>query len=421
MFFIILVFLSAFLIEGIGTYVSVIGLSALFAANPIIITMAVALDLGKVVAVSFVYKYWAKISALMKTYMTTAALVLMMITSAGVFGFLSGEFQKAISHTNSQSVVLQALTDEQSRLQKRKEEIDKQIASLPDKFSASQRIRMINQFKDEQKQVTVRLAEIDKQLPALKVEAIKKNVEVGPILYVAQAFNTTPEEAVKWLILVIIFVFDPLAISLLLAGNFLVEQRKKPADLPKLKLPEDVPAKEQVSSFSQETMPLSTALDTLEPAKHGGEFPDTLVDDDSALYSHEPREPIYEVLTPSTVEDPPKQEATPATVVAETVTKKEVSNEVPQDEPNVRDDGASDSVVDDPEPVRPTAEEREVITLEQVQKPIVRKSSLDSIDPRSGDVIIDGDDDTRQIRSLRQMYEGETVSVGGPSGRPASR
>jgi hypothetical protein len=103
------------------------------------------------------------------------------------------------------------------------------------------------------------------------------------------------------------------------------------------------------------------------------------------------------------------------------VTKKEVSNEVPQDEPNVRDDGASDSVVDDPEPVRPTAEEREVITLEQVQKPIVRKSSLDSIDPRSGDVIIDGDDDTRQIRSLRQMYEGETVSVGGPSGRPASR
>jgi hypothetical protein len=232
MFFALLVLFSAFLIEGIGTYVSVVGLSALFAHNPVIIILAVALDIGKVVSVSFLYKYWKKINLLMKSYMTVAALVLMIITSTGCFGYLSGQFQHAISGTNQDSVLIQSLEQEETTLQARKNEIDKQIAQLPPDFVRG-RQRLIKQFQPEENRINSRLAQIDKQLPELKIQTLKQNVDVGPIVYVAQAFNTDPEHAVKYVIMTIMFVFDPLAISLLLSGNFLLMQREqKRAEIP---------------------------------------------------------------------------------------------------------------------------------------------------------------------------------------------
>ena len=229
MHFALIVLASAFLIESIGTFISVLGLASLFSASLIVISMAVALDIGKVVAVTFLYKFWKDMHLLMKVYMTTAVMVLMLITSAGVFGFLSAEFQKAISSTNEQTVLITALTDEQKRLQSRKEEIDAQIAQLPQN-SVRGRTVLMKQFEPEVSRINSRLAEIDKELPQLKMDTIKKNVEVGPIMYISQAFGVTPEEAAKWVIFIIIFVFDPLAIALLLAGNFLLQQKSKPEE-----------------------------------------------------------------------------------------------------------------------------------------------------------------------------------------------
>ena len=226
MTFIVLTFLAAFLIEGLGTVVSVIGLSTLFGANPIIIALAVALDIGKLIVVTLLYTYWKHLSKLMKAYALVASIITMTITSAGSAGYLSAKFQEAIIGTQEGSLKVNVLKDEQARLQKRKEQIDQQIASLPEKFSATQRIRMINQFKDEQKQVTARLSEIDRQLPDLQVKQINVEAKAGPILYIAKAFDVPVEVAVKYVILMIIFVFDPLAVFLIIAGNFLLHQRK---------------------------------------------------------------------------------------------------------------------------------------------------------------------------------------------------
>jgi hypothetical protein len=225
MFFALLVFIAAFLLEGIGTYISTVGLSLIFASSPIIIALAVVLDFAKVITVSFLYKYFDKVNLVMKSYMTIAAMVLMIITSAGAFGFMSAAFQQSISGTNQDSVLLQSMTDEQVKLQSRKEEIDKQIANLPSN-TVRGRATLMKQFAPEVDKINSRLLEIDKQLPELKVSSIKKNVEVGPIIYIAQAFNTDPEHAVKYVILIIIFVFDPLAIALLIAGNFLLALKK---------------------------------------------------------------------------------------------------------------------------------------------------------------------------------------------------
>ncbi len=223
--FILLVLFSALFVECIGTYVSVVGLGHTFNMNPVIITFAVALDLCKVTGVSFLYKYWKDVGYVMRGLMVPMMAVAMLITSAGVGGYLTKQFQDAIVVNNQDSIAISSLEEEKGRLQTRKQEIDKQIANLPADYARARR-QLMQQFAPETDRINKRLADIDVELPKLKIETVKKSADLGPILYIAQAFETTPEQAVKWVILLLVFVFDPLAITLLIAANFLLERRR---------------------------------------------------------------------------------------------------------------------------------------------------------------------------------------------------
>jgi len=233
MIFSLLTFASAFLIEGLGTWISIIGLSSLFSADPIIIALAAALDVGKIVTVSFLYKRWSTVPGLLKIYMVLATAVLMIITSAGAFGYLSAAFQGAIKDTKQQQILVAASVEEKVKLEARKKEIDAQIANLPAHIVKG-RQKLISAFKGEADGINARLRQLEAELPKLRMQQISVNTHAGPIVYVSQAFDVSVEQAVKYVILVIIFVFDPLAIALLVAGNFLWETRKKdlrpPAD-----------------------------------------------------------------------------------------------------------------------------------------------------------------------------------------------
>jgi hypothetical protein len=222
-----LIFFAAFSIEILGSLISVIGLSALFGSNPIIIALAISLDVGKIANVSLLYKYWKQLPNMMRAYGLIAAIITMTITSAGSAGYLSGEFQKAILGTQTGSAQVEILKQQQAKYEDRKKQIDEQIASLPQKTSVTQRIRMMNAFKTEQQDLQQKINEIDAKLPELQVQQLNTEAHAGPILYVAKAFNITVEEAVKYVILLIIFVFDPFAIFLIVSGNFLSEVRKK--------------------------------------------------------------------------------------------------------------------------------------------------------------------------------------------------
>jgi hypothetical protein len=226
MIFILITFLAAFLIEGLGTAVSVIGLSTLFGANSIIIALAISLDAGKLVVVSLLYNYWKQMGIVMKSYAVLASLVTMIITSAGAAGYLTGEFQKAILGTQETSLKVNVLKEQQAKYEERKKQIDNQIANLPEKTTVNQRIRLMKQFQDEQKALQAKINDIDKQLPDLQIQQIGVEAKAGPILYISKAFDVPVEVAVKYVVLLIIFVFDPLAVFLMVAGNFLLEQRK---------------------------------------------------------------------------------------------------------------------------------------------------------------------------------------------------
>ena len=367
MFFNFLVFLSALFLEVIGTWVSVIGLSSIFSGSPVVIVLAICLDFAKLVAVSFLYKYWKSINLLMKSYMTSATLVLMLITSVGAFGFLSKEFQQSISDTNTSAVMIKSMADEQVRLQSRKSEIDSQIAKLPDNMVKG-RTALIKQFAPEVEGINTRLVDIDKQLPLLKIETLHKNVEVGPIIYVAQAFNTTPEEAVKWVILIIIFVFDPLAITLLIAGNFLLILRDKKEVVEKVLepiketppvvitplVPEIIEPKNEIVSVYTEPQHDEDVVISVTPLADAVYGPDLPVV--SKVYQEIVPEP--EPIVEAVVETPaPIQEVIEPTVEPEVV---EPVAEVEQE------------AVVEPEP------EREIIRLNEILNPRI-KSTLEDI------------------------------------------
>jgi hypothetical protein len=310
MILVALVFAAALALEGLGSWISIIGLSALFGANPIIIGLAAALDLGKVVTVSLAYQHWDRMPKLMRGYALLAAFVTMVITSAGAAGYLSGEFQKAMLGAQEGTVQVDALKAQQAKYEERKRQIDDQIARLPEKTSVGQRVRLINQFKAEQAELQAKIAAIDRDLPALQVKQLGVEAKTGPILYVAKAFDTTPEQAVRWVIFTIILVFDPLAVFLLVAGNFLLRLRAERPAAPEYVSPAYDP--EYLEKIRAEVrakpMPRPEGV-SVAPAP----APDVVVPV-AAIEpppEPEPRAPIFEVLHPTRRQPEPEPEAPP--------------------------------------------------------------------------------------------------------------
>lgn len=259
MIFLIVIFLAALLMEGIGSYISVVGLSALFAGDWVIILMAIILDIAKVTTVSFVYQYWSQVRVVMRWYMTAAVVVLMTITSVGAFGYLSGAFQKAIQPNQEVMLRVDSLRREQASLEAEKKElteskakINQQIANVPTSTEDTARRRLIASFKPELERASKRLEVVNKRVDELRGEVLKaesenvvQNVHAGPITYVSKAFDISLESASKWIILTIVLVFDPLAIMLVLAGNFLIKLRNEPtAPTVEAKAPPPMPTSE---------------------------------------------------------------------------------------------------------------------------------------------------------------------------------
>lgn len=212
---------TSLLMEAIGSYISVIGLSHLFAGSATVMLMAVVLDLGKIMSVTYLYREWSRVSGTIRAYMLAAVLVLMVITSAGVFGFLSQQFAAAISSSSQDRTVLVGLKEEAAVLTTRKAEIEAYTLKIdPNAKLTARQMTLLRSYSAEKTSTDRRLTEVNAEIRKLSTTgAAQHSVEMGAILYIADAFSTTPEQAAKWIIFTIIFVFDPLAIALLVAAN----------------------------------------------------------------------------------------------------------------------------------------------------------------------------------------------------------
>lgn len=331
MFFIILTLLSALLLEGIGTIVSVIGLVQLFGYTELIVALAIAFDIAKVTSVTVLYREWGKMSKLLRTYLTIASFVLMTITSMGAASYLSTNFQKSSLPVKTLEVKVKSMTEEKVKLEARKKEIDAQIANLPSDYVKG-RTKLLNNFKTEIERINDRIVQLDVEVPKVQTEMIDATSHAGPIMYLATALKSTPEAAMGWLIGLMIFVFDPLAVALILAGNYLVAQRtpKEQINVPLLPIPveeliEDIPLDEELPS-GVELMNEEPKVwqDYLEPQSDLELEPLEDRDEEALEEEVNPDANFYPYFSPAMVEQ------------AKSVAKLPEVEEVPNEEPIVR-------------------------------------------------------------------------------------
>lgn len=214
-----LLFFAGALIELLGMTISVIGVGQLVGMNVIIILMAIAFDIGKIVTVSTLQRNWNSLPGLMRGYGLIAIVVTMMITSFGAAGYLSTAMQNGIAGVEKLDTQIAFLKTEKTKLESRKLQIDAQIAAIPADANTKFRNNIISNFNTEQVQITSRISELDTQLPKLELEKIEIGGKSSSIVSLAKSFGVDTNSAIKYLVFIIIFVFDPFAIYLIMCGN----------------------------------------------------------------------------------------------------------------------------------------------------------------------------------------------------------
>ena len=232
--FIFLLAFSALFIAGNAAFFSITGLSHLFAgAFWSVVIMASSLELGKLVTASFLHRYWHILSNWIKLYLVTGCVVLVFITSIGIFGYLSKAYQGSTLQLNEISLQLNLYEEELDRLVENKaylqEEMDIQVNSLPDNYVTARK-NLRNEYYEQISKVTSQISNVTSEISDLKISILKTGADVGPILYVADAFNTDVDTVVKWLIFILILVFDPLAVALVLATNIAIQKYREDKD-----------------------------------------------------------------------------------------------------------------------------------------------------------------------------------------------
>ena len=230
---------------------SVTGIAKLFAGAALSATiMASALELGKIVSISFLYQYWSVIPKALKYYLTTSSLILMIITSAGIYGYLSSAYAKVAATplqltaditttTGKLSSINQDITRKNNRLNQLISLRTQQETRLDNLIGKSQ-TGNTSTIRSTQAQLALadkNVVELQKEITVLsstkdslssisisKQVEIETNGDIGTFVYIAKTFGVPLDTIVKWFTLIIVLVFDPLAVALVISVNFLLKK-----------------------------------------------------------------------------------------------------------------------------------------------------------------------------------------------------
>lgn len=237
-----LALITAIAIAGVAAWYSIIGLMAIFAASAVAIAiMGAVLEVGKLVTASWLYQNWKETPVLLKTYLTAAVVVLMFVTSMGIFGFLSKAHIEQTITSGDNSLQISLIEGKIDREQRRITDAETVITQLD---NAVQTLIDYDRIRGNEGAIAVRESQLDERSRlegsignaaekigvlqeeklVLEKEQLSLEAEVGPIRYIAalvydETNKDNLEESVRWVIIIIISVFDPLAVLLLIAAN----------------------------------------------------------------------------------------------------------------------------------------------------------------------------------------------------------
>jgi hypothetical protein len=268
---------AALVVAGCAAFFSVQGLATLYAGQFIAVCiMAGGLEFGKLVAASYLHRYWKETNFLLKSYLIIAVISLMAITSLGIFGFLTSAYQE--SH-----VKIEMVDSKKQMLETKKtsitEQIDvnkKRIDVLNDiRISQEQRVKEagnyklpreqayaaiekanseLNELQEKNKNYFLEINNIETNLLELKAEE-SKSTDIGTLKFVSELFNLDIQTIVKWFTIIIVLVFDPLAVSLVLAYNNISDKKNKKEELVEENKEEE--PKQKFNLFKRKSIPLN--------------------------------------------------------------------------------------------------------------------------------------------------------------------
>ena len=242
--FTLLVGLAALAVAGCAAFFSVTGLALLFSgASLAVMVMGTSLEIAKLVSASYLHQYWDTTNKLLRFYLVSCVLTLVVITSAGIFGFLSNAYQ---STSLKSDVVSREIGVFQSKITQNEQQIgqlNSQMGNLQQNSgtllgSGKINNRLIRSIDNRDRQITklsTKIGVLNDSIAVwnIKINEIKNNNldlerEIGGFKFIAEAFNLPINSVVKFFIFLLIFVFDPMAVTLIIAFNTaLQEDRKK--------------------------------------------------------------------------------------------------------------------------------------------------------------------------------------------------
>ena len=244
MFFGLVTLFVALSISAVAAYYSIVGLMAIFSAAAFsIAVMGVVLEIGKLVTASWLYQNWKTVPKVLKYYLTSAVVILMFITSMGIFGYLSKSHIDAGTNTSQVTVKLDRvnsrIASEQKvidRAERQLENLDKALERYVELGAVSkgldrresqeeERLKLTNMVNKSQEKIDEYLD----QKSEYELEIKNFEVEVGPLKYISALLYgddalTFLENAVRWVILILVFVFDPLAVLLVISANISITE-----------------------------------------------------------------------------------------------------------------------------------------------------------------------------------------------------
>ena len=250
-----LVLIAALALASSAAYYSVYGISKLFSAQAVAVAiMAGTLEASKLIAATYLHRFWKQINFLFKLYLTSAVIILMLITSIGIYGFLTASYQttanelfvmdKQISviemkksryneqlngYTSEKTQLASSITEltkglSNNKVQWRDKETGQIITSTSSKTRKVLQSQL-NDFKTQRDKVSLKIENLTDSVTKLDLQVLdlQSNSEVaneiGPLKYVSELLDRPMNQVVNWFILIFIFVFDPLAVVLLIAAN----------------------------------------------------------------------------------------------------------------------------------------------------------------------------------------------------------
>ena len=244
----LLIAFSALSVSASAAFYSVSGLSKLFAGASLeVIIMASSLEIAKLVIASLLYQYWDSINKGLRAYLTVAAGVLILITSAGIYGFLSAAYQETANKENIVTQQITALETKKALYEETRDNLladrksNNELRGTLSKGSTTQytdkngnlvvrtnnsAIRNLESTAKENEKLASKLDVVNDSIFALETQILETRVnseassELGPLKYLSELTGVEMNRIINWLLLIIIFVFDPLAIALVIAANF---------------------------------------------------------------------------------------------------------------------------------------------------------------------------------------------------------